>query len=1002
MNSHCAHLPAFVDGELPLENHDDFRAHLASCEDCAVRFHDLLQADILGRLAHAKAPPTPEATGIPPTPWPLTPSEPAGVRAPPPRPRRWRPHWSHVGALALALAAVGTWAARVTREPSSPWPAPAPTRSLEARLTSGALDTHRPYVPMRGGAPAAAPLPLRELARLEDRQDWRGIASAYLLAGDPRQALNYLGNAPASPDVDSDRAVALALAHAGASEQASLDEALAVLEDVLRKQPEHPQALWNLALVLRNLDLPLLAADAFDAVATLGEPGWGEEAKAKARALREQTLARGRAWKQAFAATQDLMADPHAPLPLEEAAKLPGIVRLAFYDAVRAAPSKDAALRLLPLADALDRAYGGGTVLRATVTRVAARNFQKRGPLAQDYARLVRGRTPFPPAFLETLRHSGEDDLYVGALGYELQAGRPVDVAAFARAADGLGDPWFHLIAERERANQEVRDGQWWKAEARVLEALRTCEAERLDYRCADLRAWLTDMYLIELHRPAEAQAHALAGWRLAKQQGEWQQERLFLQELAQVARFHHVAPTSGAYLRESLARVPDDPAQRGYVHRNLATLAWMDFRVDEARRHLERAMESGTPLGLNGAGVLADLARFGPMPGAADALSRALSGLRQGQPRPGERALLDALQGEFELERDPAAGRALLNSALTQAEHAPDDMNTRRARARASAALISDAGRTGAYLEALTLVGRQLQVTEVPERCVLAVSVQHERTLTVARGPSGAVLGDFNPTRTAPLGQDASGLVPPALQQALRGCEQVQALAPPPVNGLPRLLAPDIAWSYRSGHATVGPPPPVDGGTHLVVSNVDTPAALGLPRLPPMSPPPGEDARRVRLEGARATPARVLEAMSTATEVEIHTHGVFSPELSDASLLMLAPERDGRYALTARQVRAHGLPKAPLVFLAACGAARTAPFPHESFSLPVAFLDAGARAVMAATVDIPDSAGRFFNDVRERIHAGAAPSVALRDERQAWLQASPGDRWVHDVLLFE
>ncbi|MBN8230378.1 CHAT domain-containing protein [Corallococcus macrosporus] len=999
MNGHCTHLPAFVDGELPLEHHEGFRAHLASCEDCGARFHDLLQADILGRLAAAKAAPTPEAPGASPAPWPV-PSEPAEVMAPPPA-RRWRPQWNHLGALALALTAVSTWTARVTEDAPAPWPPPEPTRRLEARLTSAALDAHRPFAPLRGGTPVPEPVPLRELAGMEDRQDWRGIASAFLIAGDSRQALGYLGHVPASPDTDSDRAVALALAHAGTSEQAALDEALAVLEDVLRKKPDHPQALWNLALVLRNLELPLLAAEAFDAVAKLGEPGWSAEARDRAGRLREETLARGRAWKQAFAATQDLMADTTAPLPVEEASRLPGIVRLAFYDAVRAAPSKDAVLRLLPLADALDRAYGGGSVLHATVLRVAERDFEKRGPLARDYVRFVRDGALFPKAFLEALRRSGEDDLYVGALGYELKAGRPVDVAAFARAADGLGDPWFHLIAERERANLELREGQWWKAETRVLEALRTCEAERLDYRCAELHGWLTDMYLGELHRPAEAHEHALRGWRLARQHGEWQQERQFLQELAQVARFHHVAPTASAYLRESLARAPDDSRQAGYVHRNLATLAWMDFRVDEARQHLEQSMASGQPLGLNGAGALADLARFGPMPGAADALSRALSGLRQGEPRPGERALLDAIQGEFELERAPAAGRALLASALTQAEQWPDDVNARRARARASAALISDAGRAGAHEEALRLAGRQLQVMEVPERCVLAVSVQHERTLAVARGPSGAVLGDFNETRTAPLGQDASGLVPPAVQEALRGCEQVQVLAPPPVTGLPRLLPSDFAWSYRVGHATVQPPP-VDSGVHLVVANVDTPPALGLARLPPMAPPAKQDARRVMLEGSRATPSRVLTAMRTATEVEIHTHGVFSPELSDASLLMLAPEGDGRYALTAQQVCAEGLTGAPLVFLAACGAARTAPFPHESFSLPVAFLDAGARAVMAATVDIPDTAGRFFSDVRERIHAGAAPSVALRDERQAWLQASPGDRWVHDVLLFE
>jgi hypothetical protein len=64
--------------------------------------------------------------------------------------------------------------------------------------------------------------------------------------------------------------------------------------------------------------------------------------------------------------------------------------------------------------------------------------------------------------------------------------------------------------------------------------------------------------------------------------------------------------------------------------------------------------------------------------------------------------------------------------------------------------------------------------------------------------------------------------------------------------------------------------------------------------------------------------------------------------------------------------------------------------------------VEAGARAVFAATVDLPDAqAGPFFNAVRARIRAGAAPSVALRDERLQWLQR-PGAEWVRQVLLFE
>ncbi|NOK08317.1 anti-sigma factor family protein, partial [Corallococcus exercitus] len=117
MNAHCTRLPAFVDGELPLEHHEGFRAHLVSCVACGVRFHDLLQADILGRLALAKAAPTHEATADSPAPWSV-PFEPADVRVPPPR--RGRPHWSHLGALALALALVGIGAARVPRDAPTP------------------------------------------------------------------------------------------------------------------------------------------------------------------------------------------------------------------------------------------------------------------------------------------------------------------------------------------------------------------------------------------------------------------------------------------------------------------------------------------------------------------------------------------------------------------------------------------------------------------------------------------------------------------------------------------------------------------------------------------------------------------------------------------------------------------------------------------------------------------------------------------------------------------
>ena len=81
-------------------------------------------------------------------------------------------------------------------------------------------------------------------------------------------------------DLDNDRAVVAMAA-------GDLRGALELLEGVLRRIPDHPQALWNRALVLRALGRPVPAAEAFEAVARRGEPGWSEEAGIRALALRQ-------------------------------------------------------------------------------------------------------------------------------------------------------------------------------------------------------------------------------------------------------------------------------------------------------------------------------------------------------------------------------------------------------------------------------------------------------------------------------------------------------------------------------------------------------------------------------------------------------------------------------------------------------------------------------------------------------------------------------------------
>jgi hypothetical protein len=116
----------------------------------------------------------------------------------------------------------------------------------------------------------------------------------------------------------------------------------------------------------------------------------------------------------------------------------------------------------------------------------------------------------------------------------------------------------------------------------------------------------------------------------------------------------------------------------------------------------------------------------------------------------------------------------------------------------------------------------------------------------------------------------------------------------------------------------------------------------------------------------------------------------------------VLTPGADGQFALTAAAIRKQHLPRAPLVILGACESGRVAPYLHQSWSLPAAFLAAGARSVVASPAAIEDAdAGAFFAQMLAGVHSGAPVPVALRDTREAWL-ARPGHEWVKQVIAFE
>jgi hypothetical protein len=428
--------------------------------------------------------------------------------------------------------------------------------------------------------------------------------------------------------------------------------------------------------------------------------------------------------------------------------------------------------------------------------------------------------------------------------------------------------------------------------------------------------------------------------------------------------------------------------------------MALKDLRVEEARREIDEALATGIPLSLSGAFALADISRLKGAPQDEIHLSRALEAAGKSSSA-GERAKATHVLGRFFIEHDVERGRSLLWRAIQEAE-APgvkESQGAQQARAYSFTSLIHEAGRRSAFHEALELFERERGL-ELPRRCLLAATADSERTLLVALGNNSEQVGHHDESRRQPLPERLDGLVPEQLLTALRGCQQVQVLARPPLHGRAGLLPPELSWSYltRTSPPRVPQPGPA---VHLVVSNVALPPEFPLSRLNAWTPDFGPEEQRVMLSGTEATPSRVLSAMRNATEIDLVAHGIIN-DFSDVSYLLLAPEQ-GASELGVTQVRAASLQGAPFVVLAACHAAHTAYTLHAPLSLPAAFIDAGARGVLAATVEIPDlEAAAFFNAVRVRLRAGVPPAVALRDERMKWLAEEKGTDWLGSVLLFE
>ncbi len=970
----------YYDGDLTVDEEAAALGHLAACARCQAELAEWMALDAAAGGATAGV--AADGAAAPVSAPPAIAAPPPAIAAPPapviPLAPRRRRAWIAAPVLAAAAGLALWWTTRPAPQRDAPPPALAlgPTRAVEVRVADPQLDRHRPRSVERGSAVGEA-IPLAALAALEAKAP-QAYAGALLLSRDLERARAAIERQPAGAARDTDAAALALLAGDPLGALAAADRALAAAPA--------PAARWNRALALRDLGLARAASAELERVAALGEPGWSDEARALADGLRGPVAARDAA-HAAFAKAEAAMLAGGAPIDPALGARFPGEARVDLHDALRMADSAAAAQALAPLAAAIDQATGGDGARRA-VARVAAADFAARARFAPRYRQLVAGQLAPAAiaAFLDELDRAGPAvaDLAFGAIVLAGQVDARVARLAALAAADG--DPWFTTFVARAQARRQRAAGDLAGGEAALRAALAACPPT-VAYRCGGLGLDLASLYLDSL-RLAEAEPVIVAARAAFVAAGTPALASTALAYQGDLERMRARFAAMRAYLDEYVAEQPDDCARGAFAGQLRATAAYWQGDVAAARAALPAPDACGAAPEPPYVMVAVDLARFTGDAGDRARATTALAALAATDD-PERRMIAQAGQGRLAIGADPAGGRAQLTAAIAAAAALPGVGNPAEFSAWAYSALVDDAGARGDRAQALADALAERGLAD-PGGCLLMVSLDDDRVTTVARGADGALRGHHACTGRV-LTADADVLVPSAVRAALAACAAVQVIARPPLHGRADLLAPTTAWSFLGR----GQPPAARAGDALIIRDAAPPAALGLPRVGARAvEQPGD---RV-VAGAEATPARVLAAMATAAYVELHVHGLVDLGRAEASFLALSPAPDGRFALTAADLAHARLTAAPIVVLAACRAAAATPLVNRRWSLPDAFLAAGARAVIAAAVPIPDDqAAAFFGALRARLAAGASPAAAVAAER-----AAGPEPWRAEVMVFE
>ena len=958
------------DGELDRDGELRARAHLAECEACQRELEDLMGIDAAVQTAGRKqGDMQPVIAGGPePDVIPLRRTD--DDFAPGPGSDR-RQIWFGLGGLALVAAAaiaLVVWNRR-PRE-AEPALALAPTRSLEVRWSAPAFAPHRPYAVVRGSE-LAEDIPLATLARLERRGDRAALVAAAASAGDRKRAELAAQSLADDAAGRADRAALALVDH---------QPALA-LEALGSPAGDSAAGAWNRALALRDLDLPFAAEAAFTAIGARGEAGWSDEAGTRADALVGALEARRTGLAELRARGAAMVAGTGPALTADDARRFPAFTRHYLLDALRVGVDRAA---LAPVAAALDAGAGDDSA-RAALNRVAGRDAAVRARFAERYRALAAGALPAAEAtaLVDALIAAGPavDDLAIGAIIATRSARPRLDQLAAIAARDG--DPWYLLAVDAERA-RALRERDPAAAAGDLAPRVERCPAG-LAFRCGELAMDLA-LAQILVGQPAAAESAAAHARALYAAAGAYEHELRALEVHADAARHRGQAALAAALFDELIRRSDGDAgcATRRYARIGLAEMALAAGDADGARVALPDPGGCAAPLDPIAVVTAVDLAR---QTGRDDDRFRAGAWITTPGASDDPRLPTTLAIGKARLlaDRDGAAGETALAAAIADAPGGDPTIL-----GWAWSARVSVRAASGDWSGVIALAAAEVR-RPPPARCAVVVSADDDRLTVAVRGADGTTTGALR--RLPRAAQAAAAALTDADRAHLAGCAEVPVFARAPFHGRADLMPPGVPWSF-AGEAPPSPPTALPPRV-VVVADPASAAGRELPRLAPPRPIPGA----TTITGADATPRRVLAELLDATYVELHVHGVVDLANSDASYLALAPGPDGAATLTAGDLRAVALRGAPIVVLAACRASARVGHLHARWSLPEAFRAAGARAVVAADVDLPDvDATALFDRFRGELARGATPAAALATARTAYATAP----WAAHVMLFE